>query len=54
MRSELRGVQHALRADIERLDGTLKFLNIGAMPIVLAIVSLLVLLTRGWRRKAAV
>lgn len=54
MRSELRGVQHALRADIERLDGTLKFLNIGAMPIVLAIFSLLVLLTRRWYRKAAI
>jgi len=54
MRRELRGVQHALRADIERLDATLKFLNIGAMPLVLAILSLLIILTRRWRRKAAI
>ena len=54
MRRELRGVQHALRADIERLDATLKFLNIGAMPLVLAILSLLIILTRRWRRKGAI
>lgn len=52
MRHELRGVQHALREDIERLDATLKFANIGAVPLLLAILSLLVLGSRRYRRKA--
>ena len=52
MRSELRGVQHALREDINRLDTTLKFLNIAAMPIILAIFSLFLILGRRvWRRR---
>mgnify|MGYP001228484218 FL=1 len=51
MRQELRQVQHALREDIERLDATLKFLNIGAVPIALAILSLLMIgVGRYWRR----
>ena len=54
MRRELRGVQHALREDIEQLDATLKFINIGAMPIVLALLSLLVILVQRMRRKAVV
>ena len=54
MRRELRGVQHALREDIEKLDATLKFLNIGAMPIILALLSLLVILAQRVRRKAVV
>jgi len=54
MRRELRGVQHALREDIEQLDATLKFLNIGAMPIILALLSLLVILVQRVRRKAVV
>ena len=53
MRRELRGVQHALREDIEQLDAMLKFLNIGAMPIVLALLSLLAILVQRVRRKAA-
>ena len=53
MRQELRQVQHALREDIERLDATLKFLNIGAIPIALAILSLLIIgVGRYWRRSA--
>ncbi|MBO88891.1 MAG: ABC transporter [Rickettsiales bacterium] len=51
MRQELRQVQHALREDIERLDATLKFFNIGAVPIALAILSLLMIgVGRYWRR----
>tara|TARA_B100000676_G_C18083697_1_gene853267 strand:- start:1400 stop:3280 length:1881 start_codon:yes stop_codon:yes gene_type:complete len=51
MRQELREVQHALREDIERLDATLKFFNIGAVPIALAILSLLMIgVGRYWRR----
>lgn len=41
VRRDLRGVQHALRRDIETLDGWLKFLNIAAVPIVLALVMVL-------------
>ncbi len=54
MRRELRSVQHALREDIEQLDATLKFLNIGAMPIVLALLSLLAILVQRVRRRAAI
>lgn len=54
MRQELRQVQRALREDIERLDTTLKFLNIGAMPIALAILSLLIIGIGRYRRRLAV
>ena len=54
MRQELRQVQHALREDIERLDATLKFLNIGAIPIALAILSLLIIGIGRYRRRLAV
>ena len=54
MRQELRQVQHALREDIEQLDATLKFINIGAVPILLALISLLVLAGPRFRRKAVV
>ena len=54
MRQDLRQVQHALRADIERLDGWLKFLNIGAVPIVLGLLTVLVLVMRRFgQRKVA-
>ena len=51
MRQELRQVQRALREDIERLDATLKFLNIGAIPIALAILSLLIIGIGRYRRR---
>ncbi len=54
MRQELRQVQHALREDIERLDATLKFVNIGAVPAVLAILSLLLIVMRRFRKEASV
>ena len=54
MRQELRKVQRALREDIERLDATLKFLNIGAIPIALAILSLLIIGIGRYRRRLAV
>ncbi|MEC7302494.1 MAG: Gldg family protein [Pseudomonadota bacterium] len=54
MRQELRQVQRALREDIERLDATLKFLNIGAIPIALAILSLLIIGIGRYRRRLAV
>ncbi len=37
MRRELRDVQSALRTDLDRLDTLLKFLNIAAIPLLLAI-----------------
>ena len=54
MRQELRQVQRALREDIERLDATLKFPNIGAIPIALAILSLLIIGIGRYRRRLAV
>ncbi len=36
-RRELRGVQRALRRDIDRLDGMLKVINIGGMPVLVII-----------------
>lgn len=36
-RKELRGVQLALRRDIDRLDGMLKLINIGLMPLLVII-----------------
>ena len=51
IRKDLRKVQHELRKDIESLDSWLKFLNIGAMPIVLGVLTLILLAVR--RRRVA-
>ncbi len=52
LRAELRDVQRALREDIERLDGLLKFVNIAAIPLLLGIGTLIAtLLIRLKRRK---
>ncbi|MBU2533633.1 MAG: ABC transporter, partial [Alphaproteobacteria bacterium] len=34
-RQELRRVKHALRADIERLEGWVKFINIALVPLLI-------------------
>ncbi len=47
-RMELRQVQRALRQDIDWLDGFLKVINIGAMPLVVVIVAVAL----GLRRRA--
>lgn len=47
IRGELRAVQHELRKDIEQLDGLLKFLNIGAVPLLLIVTAVGV----GWVRR---
>lgn len=54
MRQDLRQVQHALRKDIERLDGWLKFVNIGAVPLLLGVLTVAILagLRLGRRRVA--
>ncbi len=47
-RRELRDVQRALRTDLERLDSWLKFINIGAVPILLILGAVIV---GFWRRR---
>jgi len=54
IRKELRGVQHELRKDIDRLDSWLKFFNIAAIPLVLTLGTLLFTLTRRLRRRGGV
>ncbi|MCZ6862958.1 MAG: GldG family protein [Alphaproteobacteria bacterium] len=50
-RRELRAVQLAMRRDIDRLETRLQFLTIGALPILIALIALLVSLVRGRRRR---
>jgi ABC-type uncharacterized transport system involved in gliding motility auxiliary subunit len=52
-RKELRSVQHELRKNIEGLEGTLKFVNIGLMPIVIGIGGVFFGLGRARRQKNA-
>ena len=54
IRRELRDVRHSLRQDIETLETTLKFINIGLIPIVIAIGGLLAGVHRMRRRRRAV
>ncbi len=54
IRKELRGVQLALRKDIESLDSTLRFLNIGLVPILVGLFAIGLGIFRTQRRKAAV
>jgi len=42
VRRELREVKRELRKDIDRLDGTLKFINIAAVPVLIGLVGI------GW------
>jgi ABC-type uncharacterized transport system involved in gliding motility auxiliary subunit len=53
VRKELRGVQRALRKDIDRLDGLLKFINIAAIPLILGFAALLAAIIRTRRRARA-
>jgi ABC-type uncharacterized transport system involved in gliding motility auxiliary subunit len=49
VRKQLRDVQHALRQDIERLDNTLKIVNIWTMPVLVAILAIVLALFRRQR-----
>lgn len=49
IRGELRAVQHELRKDIEQLDGALKFLNIGVIPLVMIFAAIAIGVTRRRR-----
>jgi ABC-type uncharacterized transport system involved in gliding motility auxiliary subunit len=52
-RRELREVQHSLNRDIEALETRLKFINIGLVPIVVALIALALATYRLRRRRAA-
>ena len=54
IRKELRGVQHDLRKDIDRLDAWLKFLNIGAIPLLLGFGTMIFVAVRRMRRRHGV
>ena len=49
LRQELRGVQRSLRQDVEALDSRLKFLNIWAVPLVIALIAIGLALFRQMR-----
>ncbi len=51
VRRDLRDVKSALRRDIDRLDGWLKFLNIAAIPIAIGFGGLALALTQRRRRQ---
>lgn len=52
IRKGLRDVQVALRQDINRLEGLLKFLNIGLIPLLLGFGAIVVALIGRFRRKS--
>ena len=54
IRKELRDVRHELRKNIEALEGWLKFLNIGLVPIVILVVGLILGTRQFSRRKPVV
>jgi ABC-type uncharacterized transport system involved in gliding motility auxiliary subunit len=50
-RKELRGVQHALRSDIDQIETRLQFVMIGAVPLVIAILAIIIGFVRRFRRR---
>ncbi|MBM08214.1 MAG: ABC transporter [Magnetovibrio sp.] len=54
IRKELRSVQHELRKDIDKLDSWLKFFNIAAIPLILALGTLVFAMLRRFRRRGGV
>ncbi len=50
-RGELREVQRALRQDIETLEGVIKFLNIGGVPLVFGLILIALAFMRHRRRQ---
>lgn len=50
VRHQLRDIRAALRSDVDRIDGWLKAINIGLVPLLLILASLAVVLWRRLRR----
>ena len=50
-RKELRGVQHELQKNIETLEGIVKFLNIGLMPLIIVVGGVVVSAFKVRRRR---
>ena len=53
IRKRLRQVRHNLNLDIERLGTTLKFLNIGLVPLIISILTLALSIVRSRKRRRA-
>ena len=53
VRKELRQVRHNLDLDIEKLGSKLKFINIGLVPIIISILTLVLYVVRNRKRKKA-
>ena len=53
IRKELRKVRHNLNLDIEQLGTTLKFINIGLVPLVISVLALALSIMRRRRRRRA-
>ncbi|MEP1906162.1 MAG: hypothetical protein ABJJ29_21345, partial [Nitratireductor sp.] len=53
-RQEMRGVQRSLRENVETLGSYVRFLNVLAMPILVALVAMGLAVWRYRRRKARV
>lgn len=53
VRKELRQVRHSLDLDIENLGATLKFINIGLVPIIISILALFLSIVRSRKKKRA-
>ncbi len=53
VRKELRKVKHDLRKDIDALGGTLKFVNIGLVPLLITVLGLASLGSHNWLRRKA-
>jgi ABC-type uncharacterized transport system involved in gliding motility auxiliary subunit len=53
-RKELRNVQQDLRSDIQSLETWIKFLNIGLIPILVAVAAVLIGVARTRKRRASV
>ena len=49
-RRDLRKVQRSLRNDVETLENRIRIINIWAVPIVVAIISILLAVVRRFRR----
>lgn len=53
IRKQLRQVRHNLNLDIEQLGTTLKFLNIGLVPLIISILTLALSIVRSRKRRRA-